>query len=71
MADGLNNQEIANKLIVAQSTVKKHINSIFGKLGAQHRAQAIARARELKLALTAALSIPIHPPPLCGSPTGE
>jgi len=27
--------------------MQKHINTIFGKLGAQNRTQALARAREL------------------------
>ncbi len=49
VAEGHNNQEIAAKLVVAVSTVKKHINAIFGKLNASHRAQAIARARDLGL----------------------
>ena len=34
---------------IAHSTVKKHINNIFGKLGTQSRTQALARARELGL----------------------
>ncbi len=46
---GLSNQEIAEKLVVAISTVKKHINSLYGKLGVQSRTQALARARELNL----------------------
>jgi LuxR family maltose regulon positive regulatory protein len=46
---GLSNQQIADKLIIAQSTVKKHVNNIFGKLGTQSRTQALARARELGL----------------------
>jgi LuxR family maltose regulon positive regulatory protein len=46
---GLTNQEIAQKLVVAISTVKKHINSIFSKLNVQSRTQALARARELSL----------------------
>ena len=37
IAEGYSNQEIAQKLVVAVSTVKKHINSIFGKLGVTHR----------------------------------
>jgi len=45
IAQGLNNQEIADKLFLAQSTINKHINNIFGKLSATHRAQAVARAR--------------------------
>ena len=30
-------------------TVKTHVHNIYGKLGAQSRAQALARARELNL----------------------
>jgi LuxR family maltose regulon positive regulatory protein len=46
---GLSNQAIAQQLVVALSTVKKHINNIFTKLGLQSRTQALARARELHL----------------------
>ncbi|MCL4859636.1 MAG: hypothetical protein KJZ93_09530 [Caldilineaceae bacterium] len=49
MAAGLSNQEIADELIVALSTVKKHINNIFGKLGAAHRTQALVLARQHNL----------------------
>lgn len=49
IADGYANPEIAARLVIAVATVKKHVNNIFGKLGAAHRAQAVARARELKL----------------------
>jgi LuxR family maltose regulon positive regulatory protein len=46
---GLSNQQIADKLSVAPSTVKTHINNIYGKLGVQTRVQAVTRARELNL----------------------
>jgi LuxR family maltose regulon positive regulatory protein len=46
---GLSNQAIAQQLVVAVSTVKKHINSLYGKLSVQSRTQALARARELGL----------------------
>ncbi len=46
---GLSNQQIADKLSVAASTVKTHINNIYGKLGVQTRIQAVNRARDLKL----------------------
>jgi LuxR family maltose regulon positive regulatory protein len=48
-AAGLSNTEIAARLIVATSTIKTHINRLFGKLAVQSRTQAIARARELGL----------------------
>jgi LuxR family maltose regulon positive regulatory protein len=41
--------EIAEALVVAPSTVRTHLKSIYGKLDAHSRDQAIARARELKL----------------------
>ncbi len=46
---GFSNQEIAAKLNIAASTVKTHINNIYGKLGVQTRVQAVNRARELGL----------------------
>jgi LuxR family maltose regulon positive regulatory protein len=49
LCQGLSNQGIAEKLVVTLSTVKKHNNSIFGKLGVASRAEAIVRARQLGL----------------------
>jgi LuxR family maltose regulon positive regulatory protein len=49
VAGGLSNQEIADQLIISLATVKRHVYNIYGKLGVKHRAQAIARARELGL----------------------
>ncbi|MBV7334854.1 LuxR C-terminal-related transcriptional regulator [Chloroflexi bacterium TSY] len=46
---GHTNQQIADELIIAVSTVKRHINNIYGKLHAQNRTHALARAREMKL----------------------
>jgi DNA-binding CsgD family transcriptional regulator len=49
---GLSNAEIAALLTLAPSTVKTHINNIYGKLGVQTRVQALKRARELGLLQT-------------------
>ena len=49
IADGLTNQEIADRLYVGVSTVKKHVNHIYSKLDVTHRAQAVARARALDI----------------------
>jgi LuxR family maltose regulon positive regulatory protein len=49
VAAGYSNQEIAQDLVVAVSTIKKHISNIYSKLEVGSRTQAIARARELGL----------------------
>ena len=49
IANGLSNPEIARKLFVATSTVKRHINNIYAKLNVHTRTQAVAKAKELKL----------------------
>lgn len=41
--------ELADQLVLAVSTVKWYINQIFSKLYVNSRIQAIARARELNL----------------------
>lgn len=49
LASGVSNQEIAEQLIVAVNTVKRHVSNIMGKLGVENRTQAVAKARELGL----------------------
>jgi len=49
IAAGLSNREIAQELFVAVSTVKTHINHIYGKLDTKSRIKAVAKARRLGL----------------------
>ncbi len=46
---GLSNPEIAQELVITVSTVKSHLNHIYGKLGVKNRFEAVARARALGL----------------------
>jgi LuxR family maltose regulon positive regulatory protein len=49
IAQGLSNQEMSERLVLALETVKGHNKKIFGKLQVQRRTEAVARARELGL----------------------
>ena len=44
MARGLQNKEIANELVISERTVKFHVSSILGKLGAGNRTEAVTMA---------------------------
>ncbi|MGD1992511.1 MAG: LuxR C-terminal-related transcriptional regulator, partial [Anaerolineae bacterium] len=46
---GLSNPEIAEELFIAVSTVKSHVNHIYGKLDVESRIEAVNRARSLGL----------------------
>lgn len=49
ISQGLSNDEIAERLSVANSTVKTHINNIYSKLGVRTRVQALKQADKLGL----------------------
>ena len=47
LAAGLTYAEIAERLLISVNTVRFHVKEIYGKLGVNRQAQAVARAREL------------------------
>lgn len=49
MAQGLSNQEIADKLFVSLNTIKTHSSNLFMKLEVSRRTQAIQKAKQLRL----------------------
>jgi pimeloyl-ACP methyl ester carboxylesterase/DNA-binding CsgD family transcriptional regulator len=46
VAQGSNNSKIAQRLKISEKTVRNHVSLIFGKLGVNSRAEAVARARD-------------------------
>jgi DNA-binding NarL/FixJ family response regulator len=49
LAEGLSNQEIAERLTIARGTAKNHVSNILSKLDARDRTQAVLRAQEIGL----------------------
>jgi DNA-binding NarL/FixJ family response regulator len=53
LAHGATNREIADRLRISETTVRSHVQSLRGKLGARSRAELVARAFERGLAYVA------------------
>ncbi|WP_308295700.1 response regulator transcription factor [Streptomyces odontomachi] len=49
LARGLGNREIARALFISEATVKTHLGRIYGKLGVENRAAAVAAVKERRL----------------------
>ena len=49
LVEGLNNPEIADRLVVSRSTVKFHVSSILSKLGVSSRTEAVSVALQQHL----------------------
>jgi LuxR family maltose regulon positive regulatory protein len=49
IAEGMSNREIAQRLYISLSTVKRHNATIFSKLAVYNRTQAVTRGRDLGL----------------------
>jgi NarL family two-component system response regulator LiaR len=49
MVEGLNNREIADRLVISPTTAKFHVSAILGKLGVENRTEAVALAVQHRL----------------------
>ena len=49
LAVGYSNHEIAQALVITESTVKMHLKHLYGKLDVHNRLQAVVQAQALQL----------------------
>jgi ATP/maltotriose-dependent transcriptional regulator MalT len=49
IAEGLTYTQVSRRLVIGLNTVRFHVKNIYGKLNVHSRAQAIARAKDLRL----------------------
>ena len=63
IAEGLANQEIAQKLVVTVSTIKTHLNNIYAKLHVHTRLQAVTKAYDMGILRRSEIDTePLAPP---------
>jgi LuxR family maltose regulon positive regulatory protein len=51
VAEGLTNRDIAQRLFISLSTVKRHTANIYNKLDVHSRTQAVVQAKRLGMLL--------------------
>ena len=57
IAEGLTNREIADRLCLAEKTIKNYVSNLLAKMGVRHRAAAAAHLVRLRAA-----EEPVFPP---------
>lgn len=62
IAEGLTNRQIAERLFLAEKTVKNHVTGLLARLGVEHRTQAAVLALKLKGEAPASFKLPIPTP---------
>jgi two-component system, NarL family, response regulator DevR len=66
IAEGMTNRQIADRLFLAEKTVKNHVTGLLSRLGLQHRTQAALLAVRLKgredggVTTPASVPVPMH-----------
>jgi DNA-binding NarL/FixJ family response regulator len=64
IAEGLTNRQIAERLFLAEKTVKNHVTGLLSRLGVQHRTQAAVLALKLRGEAQGPVSVPSPRPAL-------
>jgi DNA-binding CsgD family transcriptional regulator len=49
VAEGFSNRQISEKLFVSESTIKKHVSNVLGKLSASRRTEAVRIAFQMNI----------------------